>query len=174
MCDYKGHCWIVSNTGSIDENESTKERSRTTFSTWTVTLIACSLLYFDQSIVWNLQRRNHYNSIHYEKKNEPSNGLIYQLGIAVVEVLVTEGFPPAEFRLAPPFNSIVINCSILSQRSSLARVPAPFRITMSDMKVDPTRAKALVSALQSVSERIAKAAGGRNVRFSIHSIFNFM
>jgi hypothetical protein len=36
---------------------------------------------------------------------------------------------------------------------------------MSDMKVDPTRAKALVSALQSVSERVAKAGGGRSVRF---------
>ncbi|EPE33164.1 PLP-binding barrel [Glarea lozoyensis ATCC 20868] len=36
---------------------------------------------------------------------------------------------------------------------------------MSDeMKVDPTRAKDLVGALQSVSQRIAKSAGGRNVR----------
>lgn len=31
------------------------------------------------------------------------------------------------------------------------------------MKVDPARAKALVSALQSVSERVAKAANGRAV-----------
>jgi hypothetical protein len=41
------------------------------------------------------------------------------------------------------------------------------RFTMSEgqeeMKVDPARAKSLVSALQSVSERVAKAAGGRNV-----------
>ena len=37
---------------------------------------------------------------------------------------------------------------------------------MSDMKIDPTRAKALVSALQSVSERVAKAGGGgRSVSF---------
>jgi hypothetical protein len=34
-----------------------------------------------------------------------------------------------------------------------------------EMKVDPVRAKALVSALQSVSERVTKAAGGRNVGF---------
>lgn len=32
------------------------------------------------------------------------------------------------------------------------------------MKVDPARAKTLVSAFQSVSERVAKAANGRNVR----------
>jgi hypothetical protein len=42
-----------------------------------------------------------------------------------------------------------------------------------EMKVDPARAKALVSALQSVSERVAKAAGGRNVsRFTIPSTFH--
>jgi hypothetical protein len=34
-----------------------------------------------------------------------------------------------------------------------------------DMKIDPARAKALSSALQSVSERIGKVARGRNVRF---------
>jgi hypothetical protein len=32
-----------------------------------------------------------------------------------------------------------------------------------EMKIDPTRAKDLVGALQSVSQRIAKSAGGRNV-----------
>ena len=40
---------------------------------------------------------------------------------------------------------------------------------MSDMKADPIRAKALVSALESVSERVAKSARGRNVRFSFNS-----
>lgn len=34
------------------------------------------------------------------------------------------------------------------------------------MKVDATRAKALVSQLQAVSERVAKAASGRNVGLS--------
>ncbi|KAN0106707.1 hypothetical protein V8E51_009583 [Hyaloscypha variabilis] len=33
-----------------------------------------------------------------------------------------------------------------------------------DMKIDPSRAKALSAALQSVSERVGKVAGGRNVR----------
>jgi hypothetical protein len=33
-----------------------------------------------------------------------------------------------------------------------------------DMKVDPSRAKALVSQLQGVSERIAAVANGRSVR----------
>lgn len=32
-----------------------------------------------------------------------------------------------------------------------------------DMKIDPSRAKALSSQLQAVSERIGKVAGGRNV-----------
>ncbi len=32
-----------------------------------------------------------------------------------------------------------------------------------DMKIDPSRAKALSAALQSVSERVGKVAGGKNV-----------
>jgi len=32
------------------------------------------------------------------------------------------------------------------------------------MKVDPARAKSLIAAFQSVSEQVAKAANGRNVR----------
>jgi hypothetical protein len=32
-----------------------------------------------------------------------------------------------------------------------------------DMKIDPSRAKALSAALQSVSERVGRVAGGRNV-----------
>ena len=33
-----------------------------------------------------------------------------------------------------------------------------------EMRIDPARAKALVSQLQGVSERVAAAAKGRNVR----------
>jgi PLP dependent protein len=33
----------------------------------------------------------------------------------------------------------------------------------SEMRIDPTRAKALVSNIQSISERVAKVANGRNV-----------
>ena len=35
----------------------------------------------------------------------------------------------------------------------------------SDMKVDPARAKALISQLQGVKDRIATVSKGRNVRF---------
>lgn len=41
------------------------------------------------------------------------------------------------------------------------------RTTMSEeaeMRIDPARAKTLVSQLQGVSERVATAANGRNVR----------
>lgn len=35
--------------------------------------------------------------------------------------------------------------------------------TQEEMKIDPTRAQALISQLGSVKERIASVAGGRNV-----------
>ena len=36
-----------------------------------------------------------------------------------------------------------------------------------EMRIDPARAEALISQLSSVKERIAAAAGGRNVRFGL-------
>lgn len=38
------------------------------------------------------------------------------------------------------------------------------------MKVDPVRAKSLVSALQAVAERVTKASNGRNVSFAVQKI----
>ena len=52
------------------------------------------------------------------------------------------------------------------RRTRKEPIPSSFIMSETDMKIDPTRASALISQLQGVSERVAAVAKGRAVCFS--------